>query len=365
MDTTDQNRREEELRDFEGALVGLMALALLGGCQAPIDYELVQSCESCSIELREVWTAAPGNTDVNFSIAALPTRDGMLMAQFMTHRLIEYTADGSTARVVGEAGEGPGEYIGIQGLARLPDGRVVVAAHNRITLLDRDLSYSSSFTLNLSIMNQKFLVPNDSTLLVAWDSEESRTRFHVFDLDGSARTSFGPLDSSRDPTDLGQAPGAAFWSVPRSDPEARAFRLEKWDLERGMLVQVIEREPEWFRVWEPSDYSEAEDGPRTEPEPIGPSVSDVHEGDDGVLWVTTRVADPDYAEDPQRQSWSRFSDSILEALDSSTGEVIAVRRFDESLNGFTNSGGLLIVYAEDANGFPTLSVVEPRLVDPR
>lgn len=313
----------------------------------------------CSIELTEEWAAAPGNPDVNLPTSVLEDGDGMLVAEFLSHRLVSFDAAGLTARVVGDVGEGPGEYIGLAGLARLTTGGVIVASRHRLTVLSPDLEFVSSSAPHVPIVEQNALSVDDSTLVIAWPNREAGYLFHVLDIAGRARSAFGALDGDGAVVNLGRGSGRSIWSVPWGDPSARQFRLERWDVDRGVRLQVIERAPAWFTEWEPSEYTEA-DGPRRRPEPVGPGIIDVHEDDDGVLWVITQISDPAYEDDPDRLSWSRFTDSILEALDPSTGEVIAARRFDERLNGFSNEGRL-IVYAEDAQGIPSLSVAVPVL----
>ncbi len=89
--------------------------------------------------------------------------------------------------------------------------------------------------------------------------------------------------------------------------------------------------------------------------PLPVSVGDVYQDADDMLWVVTMVADPEYEADPERTVWSRFRDSIVEAIDPDSGEVIAARRFDAYVTGFTNRGEA-IIYDEDAAGLPTLEV---------
>jgi hypothetical protein len=120
------------------------------------------------------------------------------------------------------------------------------------------------------------------------------------------------------------------------------------------------RDPPWFREWTPPE-NPYEERPGSEPWPIQPHVFDVFEDDSGVLWCITAVSDRDFADYEFLEPPNRTVDTILEALDATTGEVLAAVRYDALITGFTNRGSA-IVYEEDENGRPSLELQRLELV---
>lgn len=180
--------------------------------------------------------------------------------------------------------------------------------------------------------------------------------------DGSVLRSFGADQAALTPGEarasarrLAKAESGRIWAAHQGQ-----YLIELWDLEGRKHVEVrgsLER-------FERSDL------PR-------PSITGVWE-DAGLLWVMIHVADPRYAENVQKledpgdglgprigpADGHALYDTVLEVIDPASGQLVATRRFDDSLNTLGDDAPI-IAYRLSADGSPLVDVLRASLAPDR
>jgi len=178
-------------------------------------------------------------------------------------------------------------------------------------------------------------VRNDGTIVVA---QQIRTReligapLHLLGPDGRVLRSFG-ADTAEYRPDMRLLVERV--AAPASDGSVWAsakgrYTLERWNPQTGSRLTRVPVLSPWFT--ESSNYPSDN---KTRPKPVIQSLWER----DGVVWALIR--DSDAAWKPgadSEQSWSpaRYSSShdwVVEAIDPSTGRVLASSRFDFALTG--------------------------------
>lgn len=77
-----------------------------------------------------------------------------------------------------------------------------------------------------------------------------------------------------------------------------------------------------------------------------PTILAMWEATDGILWIISYKADAKWKEAGPDENHRMF-DSVLEARDATTGDLIAAREFDQYLTGFTSSGHAVMQELDD------------------
>ena len=139
----------------------------------------------------------------------------------------------------------------------------------------------------------------------------------------------------------------AMWSAHPS-----RLKIERWD-EEGESIAVFERESEWLSG-EPLPTRLDINSVKPPSQVTGLSV-----GDDGNLWLFVAVADAEWR--PGRADTpSAVFDTMLLAIDRSSGDVIAELRLDEIARAV--SGSLLHYFEEDSTGERVIKILRATLV---
>ncbi len=336
---------------------------IVGGCNPASSWDraLAEGCAGCAIEATTIWSARPGDPNITDPTRAIELEDGRVITAYW-RAPPTFAPDGSSIGPLGGRGQGPGELTHVSGLAVLHDGRVLVAGVPRSNVFTSDLIFDAPFGVGV-VISKRGIVPLDDGTIVLYQNHGppgERQFQHVYTAGGEHLRSYDAVSRS-----AGQAAGPAsrghVWVAPYPDPgKTSRFHVARWDPQSGKLVQEHVREPPWFRDWTPPEnpYEERPDKPAW---PIQPHVYDVYEDASGVLWTITVVSDPHFEDYEFWKPPNKSVDTILEALDATTGELLAAVRYDAVITGFTNRGSA-IVYEEDENGNPSLVLHRLELV---
>jgi hypothetical protein len=270
--------------------------------------------------------------------------------------------DGQYAGTIGQAGDGPGEFRHIMGMAVRGDSlHVFDSRHARQTV----------FALSDSAVRTRILMPG---ILRGWPlpgggavvhsacygymQECSADPFHVFDNTSRVR-SFGAQ-----PEVL--RPGGRTWSAVTADEAgiwaARSgrYRIYRWNYD-GMLLDSVVRHADWFPDHDVTPYRR---GVRP-----GPAVRDVRQDDQDRLWILIRIADDRWADqfrdspDPDTSfngSMESYWDTFLEVIDLRARRVVAQARYDEFISRIS-SDMKLVAEREASNGEPYIELWEATL----
>lgn len=335
------------------------ALALVG-CHEETRRSTTDPCgPDCTLAVDTAWSSDPDNPDLTLTYSAIERGDSLLIVDARVNRSLALLGpSGATARVVGRAGDGPGEYRSISAIDAHPDGRVFVFDRRRLTVLDTALRVALLFPLPMTV--EKGVVLLDGTAVVDGSRRigDSTFTLHLIGEGGQLLSSFDPSVGDATSRFIARGRDNTVWSAPRiaSAPE---YRIDRWDPRTGRLLQSIRDEPSWF-TWTPPTYSaderacrggdrsacdRADQAPRPPRAPI-PTILHLWESDDGLLWIVSYKADSAWASSPP-SDYRRRLDSVVEVRDARTGGLIATREFDEYLTGFTNVGGLVMHDMDD------------------
>lgn len=299
--------------------------------------------ESCSIELQRVVeisdSADPGllGSTTLFSLY----RDGsgrFVVPAVSGDMFVVFDSTGTLLATVGRRGSGPAEFQRVGNTVGGPGDTLYVydMRLGRISAFSSDLDYSRTITLPF----QPEYVLEDGSFVV---SQQIPTRdqigypVHIFSQDGALRRSFGaePPEYRRDlrlfmTRVVAPASDGNIWTAPPG-----RYRIEKWAPD-GTRIDSVAAQPSWFQ-----------DTPiHTDPhERPGTVIEGLWEDEGGLLWVLTRVADldwppknrvPENVEVPWTMEASNDrNDWILEAIDPSSGRLLAQRRFRDGLYHFS------------------------------
>ena len=143
------------------------------------------------------------------------------------------------------------------------------------------------------------------------------------------------------------------------------YVLERWRTD-GTRVAHLMREVPWFGPHD--NYGFRTDGS----EPPGPGIIAIHMDSGGLLWVAMHIPDDNWedAYEPWDDPYGRprhmvhdrnlVYDTVLEVINTDSGTVIASKRLDESIIGFTQKGNVFWTRFRDGI-VPTMEVWEVQI----
>ena len=265
----------------------------------------------------------------------------------------------------GRQGAGPGEYRAIMNV--VSGGRDSVFAVDpllgRITVLDH--SYQAARQIPSPAAISAVGVLRSGRLVMAGQmmtEHGSGYPFHVFDREGHHIRSFG-VDAPvlRLGADryllrrLAPAEDGSFWSM-----RPNSYRIEKWR-DDGRLLSVIDGRADWLEEGADPGFNPLYQMPPGTVRSIA-LTSD-------TLWIVAYAADPDWR--PGRRTGGLETgsepgfdvdeafDTIIEAIDMTSGAVIGSMRFDEYLWPVHGSHRVYRVVVDE--GEPYIAVWSPRV----
>lgn len=275
---------------------------------------------------------------------------------------------GRFLRRSGGAGEGPNEF---RSRLLVADGTrgiyILDPAQGRLTIQDRRGSLVETHPISVA-GPRSMVVFSDGSLVVADDMRtQDRAGFplHHFSSDGGWLKSFGWAASRSDTPILTQriltsASDSTFWAAHVAWP-----RYMLWSKDGRLLRALDHRGAEWYY----------EHGLHGMPTPSGPpaprTVGLWQDGD--VLWIVSTVADLDWRAavgNPVERNGRpyypirdehRYLDTVVEALDLTSGQVVASKRLDPFMPVVT-SGFIATADQLGADGRVYINVMRLNLV---
>lgn len=341
------------------------ALLALAGCVAEDSDFLYDpphdGCPTCVLEFHESWSSSPRNEDAILPSNAVLLGSDVLLG--LDDWLVLMDDGGGTMRRIQRDGDGPGEFRSPKFVSPYPGGGILIGERDRLTLLNAEFEFISVARLPLLAVNRDVIVLNDSSIVIPapLGAGNTRTHLHRISLEGELLSSWDEGGSeARISSFLGPGWNGSIWSSPVGG--ASAFELDRWNPMTGEREARITRTPEWFGDWHPpTRQSGSETRQVTHPDP--PEVIALWQMSERHLIVVTRIADRRWASTVAGSGYHRRFDSIVEVIDVESGEVLGARIFDEFVSGFA-SDGRLVFYTEDRSGYPRVSLVSVRLVEP-
>jgi hypothetical protein len=329
------------------------------------------TCAGCIVEmkLRTILDLerAPANV-AGLPISVVQNTKGNYFVVYSGEVPLIFTAQGKFLQALGRSGAGPGEFRGASFVAALPGDSVLIVdgSLQRVSIFSPKLTFSRSVHLPLRAGRVAVLTWPDRVVMntVVATPAFAGLPFHVMDFSRSAAThisSFGDRDGEMRPgesaVNVRQFFGVTsrgFWSMPFVK-----YSLAQYSSD-GRSVNVIERNPDWFRGISPWTMG----GPNFAPPPVINSAA--VRGD--TLWVAVRVPRSDW-----KRAWDRIAASGIREISRGRGpdpsqlymtrlEIIDLKRRSvvarRDIRGIVEflTGELGTVYDLDDEGYPRLRV---------
>lgn len=331
------------------------------------------SCSGCRVVVEHVanvgdTTGGPGFIGQLSTLVVAP--DSTIVLTDMRDPGIKvYQWNGEFDRRPWGFGEGPGEYGTPARLLLRSGGTIEVfdGTLGRRTLYSSDFEvvetelFASGGSLRQIRVGDFYVIPRQVN-----GSESIGLPIHIYSEGGRLVRSFGadpPIRNLRDRLQfrraLAPATDSSFWTA-----DLLRFRVQHWSL-NGTLLQEFSREPPWFPPQD--DLGMSPEGPL----PWLNAIAVDHEN--GILWTATMVgkdgweslpATPRLAGQPMlgvRVEEEIGFKSIIEAIDTSTGEVLARAEVDAYVKDFTGDG-YLYAEARTPHGEPVVRIWRVSLV---
>ncbi|HUF50178.1 MAG TPA: hypothetical protein VMN60_05060 [Longimicrobiales bacterium] len=312
-------------------LIGWCALAALA---PPVRVVGQQQCSSCRFVLVEQVklssAAAEVTPSTDASVARLPNGTYVVSHRFATPALLLYDARGRLLRSHVQRGMGPGELSSPPRVFVGPDGLLAAFSGNRLIRFDTTLQHVSTIKVDVAPRTYAVFMRNG---LIAVDApirtDDGNTfTFHLLSAAGTLEKS---LEPTRQPTGPMLIAGSAdgLWVARRNDSYLRLYS------ERGELIRSLRIDRDWFRPWSAPLQGE---GLTLKPRPRKVQLV---QRDSRTIVVLTLVADENWS--PPVESVQQplaglntlqpadLWDTVIEAVDTSTGEVQASGRSQHML----------------------------------
>ena len=271
------------------------------------------SCPSCTVSL-QLWTTleAPEDQGIcRYVHVAVDSRGYTYVGPDCTGwRVFVYDDSGKYVRMMGARGQGPGELQGVE--------YVTVDSRNQLHVFEafRRHVFSPDGLFLFSRPNpgrpsRALEGPNGAlyeqiTFRAEYDAGRATQPLHLVTADGRVALSFGrrelnyraDIDEILMERDFAVTPGGDVWSLTPNRYELDLYSAE------GRFLRGIERVAPWFREW-------------SVPEENTSRMMSLHIDEEGRLWTLAAVANGNQYH------------SIIEVLNSDTGELVARKSVDE------------------------------------
>lgn len=345
-----------------GVAVFAGASAGVGSAQEPASVLLAPCAESCGIELvvegEYGEDSGSGMIETAAAFGWMDASGRVYVAGISVSQIWVFAPDGSFLRRIGRRGEGPGEFLLIQGAIGVDDGVFSVLDPGRGVIVTYDWTGAL-----LSETRLRGWVPTGAQTLhfegsLAIHSADIRTAdrvgypLHIFNLEtGEIEVSFGSrtgeyhLDRGLEAHVFARGPGRAVWMARLSK-----YEIELWEPNRAL--RSMHRNVEWFP--ELSLEERRGRGHGWDAEPTSGLIAMV--ADDSLLWVLIDTPDERWRQAAATHDIDLFVDTRIEVIDWRQGRVIASDRFDERLYTWIQPGlaGRLTVKPDGSVRYQTL-----------
>lgn len=309
--------------------VGMAPIGL--SAQEPVHRLDLEPCaELCGLRLVPVGefgeATGPGMIEGSFVWARMDDSGRTYVVGQSVPHVWVFAEDGAFVTRIGQAGEGPGEFLEIGSFAVIDDGVLAVLDGGRGVVL----IYTWAGELLQEVKTRGWLPAGFETIHfegplavhMADLASPDRVGFplHLVNLEsGAIQASFGsetgeyPWGSSIERV-IARGPEGAVWAVSRT-----AYDIELWEPE-NRLLRLMRRNVEWF-----SRTAEEGHGWGVRPRSMVAGIS----ADDSLLWVSVATPDDRWAEAGTTRDDDLFLDLRIEVIDWRRGAVVASERLDE------------------------------------
>lgn len=316
------------------------------------------SCDDCVITLDTVatlggWDDSGIPVITPFSRVAVDHQGRFLITHLTNPAISVFSPSGEFLGMVGQRGEGPGEYEAIAHVNVGPRFIHVFDFRRGRTVLGRDFEVVRIDPSPGPVLSSVVLGTDEVAYAVqAAEPATVGHQLHILNLAGRINRFGGDPPLAPGPQSqrfVVAGDDRSFWAV-----RQQANRLVRWDLEPEPRVsRVLDRTVEPFEAHNPP----AETWPRSLN--VGGML------DESGLWIAWQTPDPEWTEriSPGGQipeaPWQTVLDGWLDLIDPETGRTLARYRGDDALLGFAHGSRYVVAYHEPDSGGAYLHLLEP------
>ena len=332
-------------------LVGLAVIAPLGCGDDTGQPSLLSN--GCNLHTERV--ADLEGDEVEAGIVALDSSHIFLER---VHNINVYDRRGRLLRIIGQEGEGPGEFHRIQALAVTSAGNIVAVDPPRMSILSPDGTIVSTTTMPVRINRGGLEIARGDTLFAAGSmptNDRFGSPFAQMTFDGTLLRYFG--DNEVESVDAVMA-GRMMPRLIAYDSQYGvvsvkqfAFVLEQWNAD-GTLKGATAVENDWF-AWPPARPS-GTDAHSLNPESM---FKGIQFDDHGRVWLVAQVPDRNWkaVKDGSSPDLPNLFDTFIEVLDPTSLHSVCSARLDGYPQGFP-SPGYLATYRLNAASEPIITI---------
>jgi hypothetical protein len=263
-------------------------------------------------------------------LARLSNGSFILSPLAVNPQLVLFGQDGQMLSSYDEAGSGPGEFESGPWPFVGPGDTIYAVDRQRLLRFDSNLNPLDTKRMDLPVRSGLVFL-SEGRLLTDGRRRLNPTMISpvsILDSNGIILRSLEPIEAEHGVgvTLLAESSGGGFWLMRSNDSEIRRRSPE------GELETSVEVQREWFQEW--SEYLPGE-GITVPPRPYNSSITEIPPG---RLLITTWVPEAEWepvSSDgsfrPTEIDWSDYYDTIFEAVDAQTGEVLASSREEKAL----------------------------------
>jgi hypothetical protein len=354
-----------EYLSFIASAAALVFLSAPQAAQPVATVEIRQGTCNCSIDAAEFVrvgdVSGPGMVSDQGRLA-IDKRGRVFLSGPKQGNVVKlFSPHGKFVRVIGRPGTGPGEFTSPYTVAFGGSSltHVFDAIPQRWIVFDSAFRSVATSTVPFAAVGAVLF--GDDVAVLTGESHGKETvgyPLHLFSRTRGLVRSFGSANGLLDPRNprdmvrvIAAASEARVWSA-----RINSYEIEQYDT-LGVLRARFRRNVNWFRPWTTQVPTALEQRPL-------PTVSDIRQDEDGLLWVLVQVADLDWRprEGIQRPAGvyvpdtmhELIYDTIIEVIDPRTSQLLASTRFRQQFRRFAGER-MVYRYNEDSSDNPFYS----------
>lgn len=295
-------------------------------------------CPDCKLHISEIAVLGdaegPGILKGHVVEARRDSRGRYYLLEHISQSIPVFGPEGRHLTTIGREGQGPGEFRNVSDIV-IGEGDTLYAfdqMNGTLSVFDPDYAFTRS--ARLQIRPTMFIEPvsRGRFIISSWVRTPERIGFplHLVDPEGRVEASFGSergefRPGQVSPVNLAVADSGQVWAG-----HSHRYSVKLWHAFEGRKLRELRREVDWFPPGSPAE-------PLTADRPPPPRLTAL--GDDGRsrLWTKVSVADPQWREAVEMAGDGahvevtdpvQYNDTVIEVLDSTTGEALARFKFD-------------------------------------
>lgn len=308
-------------------------------------------CPDCQLQISEVVVLGdaegPGILKGQVVEVRRDSQGRYYLLEHFSQSIQVFGPEGRHLATIGREGQGPGEFRNVSDIV-IGEADTLYAfdqINGTLSVFDPDHAFIRSARLEIRPSIYIESVGRGRFVISSWVRTAERIGFplHRVDPEGRAEASFGSETGEFrpervSPVKLAAADSGRVWAA-----DSHRYSVDLWQAFGGDKLRELRREVDWFPPGSPTE-------PLTADRPPPPRLTALAVDGRGRLWTKVSVADPrweeavELAEDGRHINVTdseRYTDTVVEVLDSRTGTALARFKFERGFSFIDMQEGLV------------------------